>query len=129
MRRILSSDLCCCLLPQCKALCTCCSGFPTATPLSNAKHTSGPYLRNLKKLKEKGTFAEVGKLLKDSCRCKHTKILSSKSNIEQLLCKQMGIVFWVKCYEHIVGTRKACGERLDFTGSLRCLKILYIHNC
>jgi len=28
---ILSGDLCCCLLPQCEALRTYCSGFPIAT--------------------------------------------------------------------------------------------------
>jgi len=30
-RVILSAELYCCLLPQCEALCTCCSGFPIAT--------------------------------------------------------------------------------------------------
>ena len=30
--RVISlGKLCCCLLPQCKALCTCCSGFPITT--------------------------------------------------------------------------------------------------
>jgi len=55
-----------------------------------------------------------------ACKSKHVKIQSFRSKFEQCSGVCVGkqeFVFQVKCYEHIVGARKAHGEQLYFVES------------
>jgi len=64
--------------------------------LSNAKHAPRLSHRNLKQWgKDKSTFVEVGKLLEDSCRSKHTQIWSSRTMLFKLFSSWHTNNLWI----------------------------------